>query len=255
MHGNYNQSPRRERRWMGLLCVLLLCSGIAGCGDEPEPPPVDTGPTMVVSENLSGNSRYVWEREPRPYVVRSLQMSEKPTSQRRIASVVVEHPQSKAEVREVIAEIFDGFWEDITSFGAAEVQRIQVLVFCCEDDAIDNDGFHIMEATGGGLDSDLLPKFAQCDITWQWRNPDDKPDDETLAVFRDYWNGRQAIVGDDPAEEARLVETIAATRGIPVTDVAEKVGVCWVWRNCQELNERRKADQKNWFLKRWGFAD
>lgn len=230
-----------------MACLLTL----AGCEPEQEAGPIDTGPKLSVSENLSGDSRYIWEQEPKPYVIDDLVIRETAKDQQRLASVVIEYPQTKEEVQVAAREIFDAYWEDITDFGASKFQRIKVRVFCCKADAIDDDGFHIFEAEGGGLSEPVLPKFDQARKTWQWREPNDKPDDETLKVFREYWDEQQNIPGDDPAAEAQLVKRLAASHSLSVEEVAARIAATWLWRNRLSVNEKRIAYEVKQSLERW----
>ena len=247
-----------SRRCVALVASLCITLAVSGCSTSAEPEAQESPEpevTLAVSKNLSGDARFEWEREPKPYRVRDLTVTATSKSQSRIAHVVMEYPETKAAVLAAAREIFDALWEDITNLGAADFQRIQVLVFCCEEDAIDNDGFHIFEAFGGGLHADILPKFKNAKLEWQWREPADKPDDDTLAVFRDYWDGQQQLYSDDPKAEAELVSSIANKHGLSHTAVAEKVAVCWLWRNRHEMNEKRKSYQTESFLQQWGFGE
>ncbi|MFK7819493.1 MAG: hypothetical protein AB8G99_12310 [Planctomycetaceae bacterium] len=230
-----------------LLSVLLTSNG---CTPEPEPEPVDTGPREVISQNLSGNSRYVWEQEPRPYVIRDLVISETKNDQKRIASLVMEYPETKEEVRVATREVFNGFWEDITNFGASNFQRIEIRVFCCEEDAIENNGFHIFEVEGGGLNDPVLPKFDQANQTWQWREAA-TPDEQTRTIFRAYWDEQQRIPGDNPSAEADIVKRLAATHSMTVKEIAAKIVEGWLWRSQVSTNAKRIEYEVKQSLERW----
>lgn len=210
---------------LGLVSLSLI---LFGCSEE-KVIPVEPD-YMTVSENKSGDARFAWEQSPRRYRVINLNQTATAKTQKREAWIVYEYPETKAEVREAAAEVYDELWIDINSAGGADLEQITVLVFCCEEDAEANSGFEIFCAKGGGLNVDPLPMFDQATYKWQWRDPEHRPDDQAMKIFNEYWVGRSGLEEDGSEEERRLVASLANTHKVTTREVAQAVAAGWVWR-------------------------
>lgn len=233
---------------------LALIVLLSGCNSEKKIE-IDPGPKMVVSANQSGDARYVWEQEPRRYEVTKLIQTTTTNDQQREVSVVYDTADTKAEVREAAEEVYNELWRDIrretNAMGAADFQRIQVFVYCSREDAANGDGFHIFAAKGGGLRADALPQYDHAEYEWQWRDPAQRPDDETLKVFHEYWLAHMNVSDPDSDEEHDLVQAIAKRHSLTAREVARRVAEAWIWRNRQEVNDKRIDEQAAWFADQW----
>ena len=232
---------------------------------------------MQASVSKETGGRFIWDKQERPYAVIDYTQKDYVAGgvQHRTVRAVLPSPDTESDAEAAAKEIYEHLKADIESVQPdAQHKRINILLYDSFADGKAYDGSQIIHASTTA--GPVIPAWDGASVNWKWRDPEHRPTSGQLAVFHDYWSGRDycnkiaeapyrdkdgSFIGtsdDQPDidrryanEKRKLVNRLLKLHGLSRSEFSNQLATVFLWRQGQTPSKESVAETAQSFREEW----